>query len=73
MPLYLWYHINISFLIDNNLGYCYKCRIGLDRSFKLHEISDFHINNVNNENAGENGPEYGNEDEGDSSPTESEI
>jgi len=60
-------------LIDNNLGYCYKCKRGLDRSFKLHEISDFHINNVNNENAGENGPEYGNEDEGDSSPTESEF
>ncbi|RGB24451.1 hypothetical protein C1646_726123 [Rhizophagus diaphanus] len=54
-------------------GYCYKCKRGLDRSFKLHEISDFHINNVNNENAGENGPEYGNEDEGDSSPTESKF
>ncbi|CAI2182603.1 12390_t:CDS:2 [Funneliformis geosporum] len=40
---------------------------------KLHEISDFHINNINNENAGENGPEYGNEDEGDSSSTESEF
>ncbi|CAI2179518.1 11074_t:CDS:2 [Funneliformis geosporum] len=62
--------------IENTFGnppknyYNLSLKRGLDRSFKLHEISDFHINNVNNENAGENGPEYRNEDEGDSSPTE---
>ncbi|CAI2186021.1 3460_t:CDS:2 [Funneliformis geosporum] len=45
---------------------------GLDNHLNYMK-SDFHINNVNNENAGENGPEYGNKDEGDSSPTESEF
>jgi hypothetical protein len=59
-------------LIDNNLGWYYKCKTGLYTSFKLHQNSDFHINNINNENASENKPEYGNEDEGDSSPTESD-
>jgi hypothetical protein len=48
-------------LIDDNLGTATNVREALID----HEISDFHINNVNNENAGE--------DEGDSSPIESEF
>ncbi|CAI2198179.1 17816_t:CDS:2, partial [Funneliformis geosporum] len=66
-------HINYYNFVIQDICYCYKCKRGLDRSFKLHEISDFHINNVNNANVGENEPEYRNEDEGYSSPTESEV
>ena len=60
-------------MINNNLGYCYKCKRSLDRLFKLHKISDFHINNINNKNADENKPKYRNKDEGDFSSTEFEF